>query len=261
MPEARTPRRRSERKTNQTTARPLQKRSRRRVRWPIILAFLSIVLAGVGTYWLLHSPYLTVQQVRVVGADTLDRGAVAEISGLMGESMFALDLAQAQRRLQDIPQVRSVNIQRQWPQAVVITIEERVPWGYWNVGGRDYPVDREGVVLAAGAPSGTFPRIMEPNTNRTMGPGDRVDPDAIAFAERIAAEAPQAVGRSVRELEYKAGVGVTVVFEGGMRVTFGDDRAYEYKMAVLSRLLDQLSTQGVRPRGIDLRFGARATYE
>jgi cell division protein FtsQ len=214
-----------------------------------------------GAFWLLRSPYLTVQNVRIAGADTLDRSAVVEISGLMGQSMLRLDLTQARKRLLEIPQVRSVSVKRQLPNAVVITLEERVPWGFWNVGGRDYPIDREGVVLAAGAPSTAMPRIIESGVDRTMGPGDRVDPDAVALAERISREAPQALGRSVRELEYRAGVGVTVVFEGGMRVTFGDDRAYEYKMAVLSRLLDQLNTQGVRPRGIDLRFGARATFE
>jgi cell division protein FtsQ len=222
---------------------------------------MGIVLAASGTYWLLQSPLLRVQQVRVVGADTLDVRAVADISGLRGQSMLNLDLDGARRRLEELPQIRSLQVERAWPQAVVIRIEERVPWGYWHVGGKDYPVDREGVVLAGGTPPGTMPRIVEPDTNRAMGPGDRVDPDAIAFAEVVGYEAPRALGKAVQELEYRPGVGVTVVFEGGMRVTFGDDRAFEYKMAVLSELLEQLDRQGVRPRGIDLRFGVRATYE
>ena len=33
------------------------------------------------------------------------------------------------------------------------------------------------------------------------------------------------------------------------------------KVAVLAKLLDQLSAQGVKPRAIDLRFGERVTYE
>jgi cell division septal protein FtsQ len=261
LPEVRSPRRRSERKTNQPKPRSPRREARRRVRWPILFASLTIALVGLGTYWLLNSPWLTVQEVRVLGTDTLDTASVAQISGLHGQSLLTPGFDTAKRRLLELPQVRSVWIERQWPQAVVIRVEERVPWGYWHVGGRDYPVDREGFVLAAGAPSSTVPRIVEPGSNRVMGPGDRVDPDAIAFAERIGIESHQSLGRTVRELEYRPGVGVTVVFEGGLRATFGDDRAFEYKMAVLSRLLDELNRQGIRPNGVDLRFGARATFE
>jgi hypothetical protein len=69
------------------------------------------------------------------------------------------------------------------------------------------------------------------------------------------------LGQGVRELEYSAHVGVTAVFDNGLRVTFGDERSYEYKVAVLSKLLDQLQAKGVRPRAVDLRFGERVTYE
>ncbi len=44
-------------------------------------------------------------------------------------------------------------------------------------------------------------------------------------------------------------------------MTFGDERSYEYKVAVLSKLLDQLKAQGRTPQAVDLRFGERVTYE
>jgi cell division septal protein FtsQ len=139
-------------------------------------------------------------------------------------------------------------------------VKERVPVAFWSTGGRDYVVDQEGVVLAAGVPSGPAPRIVEPG-DRVMGAGDRVHPDAIALAGRIMRESPRFLGQSIHELEYRAGIGVTAIFENGLRVTFGDERSYEYKVAVLSRLLDQLSAKGPPPRSIDLRFGERVTYE
>src|SRR5690606_10816931 len=96
---------------------------------------------------------------------------------------------------------------------------------------------------------------------RVLNPGDRVHPDAVAFAQRIMVESPQFLDANVTELEYQAGVGVTVIFDGGLRVTFGDDRSYDYKMAVLSELLRELASQGVQPSAVDLRFGERVTYE
>jgi cell division protein FtsQ len=204
---------------------------------------------------------LTARNVRVAGAQTLDHAGLVELSGLEGESMLRLPLDNARSRILEVPQVRSVVIKRSWPQTVTIHVEERRPFAFWSVDGRDYTVDAEGVVLAAGVPDGPAPRIVEPGGNRVMGPGDRVHPDAIALAARITAEAPRFLGQTVRELEFKPDVGLTAVFGNGMRVTFGDERSYDYKVAVLSKLLEQLSTRGVTPRAVDLRFGERVTYE
>ena len=256
MPKDRSPRRRPARTT---PLRPVSSPPHRR--WPYFLAALSLVLAAVAAYGVFRLPWLSAQEVRVVGTQTLDQDALVELSGLQGESMLSLPLGEARKRFLQIPQIKAVSFDRQWPNKVTIRVAERIPWGFWSVGGKDYPVDNEGVVLAAGAPSGAAPYIIEPGSDRVMGAGDRVDSDAIALVDRIFRESPQVLSRSVRELEYQPGVGVTAVFDNGLRVTFGDARAYEYKMSVLSTLLGRLSSQGVSPQAVDLRFGARVTYE
>ncbi len=256
MSKSRSPRRRQD---NAKTSRTASKPTRRR--WPLVLAALGIALVAGVTYAALRLPWLTVTDVRVEGAQSLDTAALVELSGLRGQSMLDLDTGSARQKLLAIPQVRTVDVVRSWPKTVTLKVEERQPWGFWSVGGRDYPVDFEGVVLAGGAPSSASTRIVEPDSTRTMGPGDRVDPDAIALADRIFRESPRALGRSVTELEYRPGVGITAVFEGGLRATFGDDRAYDYKVAALSRLLDQLKGKGITPQAVDLRFGERLTYD
>jgi cell division protein FtsQ len=175
--------------------------------------------------------------------------------------MFRLPLDEARARLREIPQVRNVSFARKWPQTLVINVEERTPYAFWSVGGRDFAVDVEGVVIGPAVPDGHGPHIVEVDAARIMGPGDRVHPDALALAVRITQEAPRFLGQTVRELEYRPGVGVTAVLSGGMRVTFGDERSYDYKVAVLAKLLDQLSAKGQTPSAVDLRFGERVTYE
>ncbi len=256
MPERRSPRRRQEKAKTTGRASPP-----RRARWPWVLAAFGVIAVAGATYAALRLPWLTVQEVRVAGAESLDSTALIEMSGLRGKSMLNLPAAEVRKNLLSIPQLRSVSLDRTWPRTVTLRIEERKPWGFWTVGGRDYPIDIEGMVLAGGAPSVVSTRIVEPDTTRVMGPGDRVDPDAIALADRVFRESPRVLGRGVKELEYRSGVGITAVFEGGMRATFGDERAYEYKIAALSRLLDKLRSQGTTPRAVDLRFGERLTYE
>ncbi len=255
MAQDRSPRRRPE---TTTSSRP---RASRGVRWRLILAVIPIIVVAGATYAALRSPYLTVQEIRVEGATTRDAASIANLSNLDGASMLRLPIDRARGNLLAIPSVSSVSFGRSWPQTVTIKVEERVPVAFWSVGGYDYAVDEEGVVLAAGTPNGPAPRIVEQVQGKSLTPGDRVHPDAIAFARRIMAESPRFLDESVEMLEYRSGVGVTVVFHGGMRVTFGDERSYEYKIAVLSELLDNLTRQGVAPKSVDLRFGERVTYE
>ena len=162
MPEDRSPRRRPQRRTKQKP-QTLAVRGR----WRFVLLLLPLALAGLGTYSLLHSPYLEVHAVRVAGTDSLDRAAVADLTGLKHKSMLDLPLDEARGRLLAVPQVRSVKFSRHWPNTVIVRIEERQPAAFWSVGGIDYPVDQDGIVLEAGAPSGPAPRIVE-NANRTM---------------------------------------------------------------------------------------------
>ncbi len=257
MPKDRSPRRRPEPISRfQAPRRP---GVLSRLRW--LLTVVPILFVAAGTYYVLNSPWLTVQQVHIQGTESLDQASLIEISGLQGRSMFGLPVKGAQARLMAVPQVKSVSIERNWPDAVTITIEERKPAAFWSVGGQDYVVSAGGYVLGGGAPDGPAPRIVEVGNDRTLNVGDRVHPDAIALAQRIFKESPRFLGEDVESLEYQADVGVTAVFHGGMRVTFGDERSYEYKVAVLAKLLDQLSVQGKTPKMVDLRFGERVTYE
>jgi cell division protein FtsQ len=255
----RSPRRRPE--AHNHRYRGTSRQFRWTIRWPLVLALLPLVFAAAGTYAALNSSLLTVHEVRVEGVRNLDHAALAQISGLTGANMLTLSEDGASRRLLAIPDIRAIDVQREWPNTVVLTIEERRPVAFWNAAGHDFPVDQEGVVLSGGTPEGPAPRIVETTPGRIIAPGDRVHPDALAFAQRIQAESPRFLDARVSELEYRAGVGVTVIFEGGMRVTFGDDRSYEYKIAVLSELLQELANKGIQPSAVDLRFGERVTYE
>ncbi len=257
MPKDRSPRRRPEPMSRRPT--PSRFRVLSRLRW--VLTVAPILFVAAGTYYVLNSPWLTIQDVRIQGAESLDRVSLIEISGLEGRSMFGLPVNGARARLMALPQVESVVIERNWPDGVTIVIEERQPAAFWSVGGHDYVVSADGYVLGGGAPDGPAPRIVEVGSERTLNLGDLVHQDAIALAQRIFKESPQFLGESVEVLEYRFGVGVTAVFHGGMRVTFGDERSYEYKVAVLAELLDELSREGKAPEMVDLRFGERVTYE
>jgi cell division protein FtsQ len=249
------PRRRPERKPRRMTP----SRSLARLRW--ILALVPIVLAAGTTYAVLRTPLLTVQSVNIEGASNLRGEKLAIVSGLQGATLLSPPFEEARARLLQIPQVRAVSFRRDLPRGLTIRVEERLPAAFWSVGEIDYLVDAEGIVLGVGRADGGVPLIVETGVDRSLSPGERVHPDAIALAVRITREAPRVLNQGVQSLEYRSGQGITVVFGGGLRVTFGDERSYEYKVTVLTRLLESLSAEGKTARSVDLRFGERVTYE
>ncbi len=255
MPRRRSPRRRPEKKTSQRA------RASFGSIWPAFIVLGSLLIAGFATYAILDSSWLRVQTIRVAGAETLDAVAIAELSGLAGRSMIDLEAADARRRLLQVPEIGSVGFRRGWPRGVTIQITERQPVALWSAGGRDLPIAADGTVLSGGAPDGPAPRIVDLTPERALAPGDRVAGAAIELARRVVAEAPRIAGQAVREVQYSAGVGLTAVFHNGLRVTFGDERSYDYKVAVLTTLLDELKARGQAARAVDLRFGQRVTYE
>ena len=115
MAEDRSPRRRPE---------PKQQRPRRHpahwLRW--VLLVIPLLIVGGATYGVLQSPYLQVQKIKVVGAETLDAKDLAQASGLEGKSMLRLPLHEASQRVLSLPQVKSVAWERNWPHGLTLRI-------------------------------------------------------------------------------------------------------------------------------------------
>lgn len=227
------------------------------VRGTLLMATLA-VLAGVMV-WLARSPYFTVTEVRVVGAKSLDPEAVRDASGLLGQSVFDLDVAGARARVLALPNVESAQVQRIGLNAVRIRVTEREAWALWQVQGRRYAIDARGYVLDRTLPDEGAPVIVNTDAVQAPKPGDRVDPGAVEIV-RTLTERTGALGASVERWEYRQRDGLTAVLEGGLRVTLGDARDMEYKLAALQALLAETERQGQRAQAVDLRFGDRLSY-
>jgi cell division protein FtsQ len=235
----------------------------------------------VGGWWLYQSPLLRIQEVTVNGTRLLDPEELAAIAALHDSSTLFPNTGGARRRLESVPMVKSVTFERAWPQGMRIIVQERRPWGFWEAGGRRYVIDEEGFVLERVLPDEGAPLIHHLDARDSLEVGDRVDPDAVALTRRLVETAPQALGLAVATVDYSNQSGLTAVFsagggqtaarpggfasgegeEGGLRVTFGDGRDFDYKMAALRALLERARQQGVEVRSVDLRFGERIAFQ
>jgi cell division protein FtsQ len=219
-----------------------------------------LALLALGGTWLYRSPFVTIQKVEVVGAETLDPAGIEALADLEGQNILHLDVDGTRERITKLPRVKDVSMERIWPNGVRISIEERHPWGSWQVGDVRYAVDDEGVILdGPPAPDGS-PVIVYLESERQYLAGDRVDPGAIGLAQRLLESAPRSFGQAVVGLEYRDSDGLTAVLEGGLRATFGDVHDYDYKVTALYVLLETARQEQVGVNSVDLRFGDRITF-
>jgi hypothetical protein len=232
------------------------------------LLLFGLLLVGVmaAAWWFYRSPYATVHEVRVTGNSQLSEQLVRETAGIDGASTFRVDLVAAERRLEALPKVRDAGIEKHGWTGATITIEERAPWGSWQINGVNVPIDDEGYVLDGLAPAEGAPVIVEVDPQRVIKAGDRLDPGAIQLAARLVNESERAFGRDVVAFAYRQSAGLTVVLSGAdidsppVWATFGDSRDYEYKIAALYVLLEQAKEANLRLSSVDLRFGSRLSF-
>ena len=234
-----------------------QPQGRLPLRWVVGSAAAFVLVAAiVGAWWIWQSPIFRVQAVEVTGATAVSVESVLAQADLDGTSMVTGDFARARRAIEELPLVAAVEIEREWPDAVRIIVHEREPWGSWEQAGETYIIDREGVVLGAGAaPAGT-PTIVSSEAF-ALRAGDRVDQQAVDTAAEIAGQLEQALGTRVVEVSYSPSEGVRVLTENGQTGLLGDSSGIAYKLAVWARLAQEAESRGIRYTAIDLRFGDR----
>lgn len=136
-----------------------------------VVAGLVTVMAGAsaaGGYWLWRSDTaaraaaaidarilaigdrygLALENIDVVGRQ---RQSVASILHALdvrrGMSIFDIDLAAAQARLEALPWIRSADVERQLPNTLFIRLTERQPFAFWQRGDTLSLIDRDGTVI------------------------------------------------------------------------------------------------------------------
>ncbi len=91
---------------------------------------------------------LTVANIEVEGRGRTGRAALlAAIDAVNGMPLLAFDPREAKRRLEAMTWVRSVSVERRFPDTIFIRLVERQPLALWQRGNSFVVVDREGKVI------------------------------------------------------------------------------------------------------------------
>lgn len=230
--------------------------SRLRVYACVAVAVLFIAVTAYGGWLLWESPVFRVSHVKVSGNERITSEEIVQLTDMFGQSMFTANLADAQETLSTLPLLAKVELKRDWPSTIRVTVEERQAWGTWMQGGVRYTIDRDGVVLGTEPPPAGSPQVKAAESV-TLRVGDRVDYQAVTAAAEIYEQLPRRLGTTVTEIAYVTGTGVQVTTASGQNALFGDSSAVPYKLSVWAALATEARNQGITYTTIDLRYGNR----
>ena len=212
---------------------------RKRRAWRV--AFCALAAAGLvaAAVWVLFgSPLLVVRSVSVSGTHLVSRSEVVAASGVQpGTPLIRVNTARAAARIVAIPQVRSVQVTRSWPNRLVIVVQERTPeLALPAYGGAGYDLaDADGVVLQR-----VTRRPADLPLYPTVAPQGalRGNPD-LAAAAAVLAELPAQVRRSVISVTAPHPDQVTLRLAGGITVLWGGTGRAGVKARELTVLMRQ----------------------
>ena len=219
-------------------------RYQRRRRLAVLLV-LAVLVAGAvagGRQVLLHAARFRVSQVSVTGATGGDAGGgvdpamIRAASGVSpGEPLLSVRTDEVRRRVAAIPRLATVEVERDWPGTVAITVTERSPVALAASAAGPVLVDATGMAYQnAPRPPPALPRLA----------AARVAPDDPATRAGLAVLAvlPPPVRERLREVRAEGPSEVTLLLAGGRQVRWGSADDSERKAAVLAALLSQPGT-------------------
>ena len=237
-----------------------RRRARRRARLRRLLPLLVLTAAAwfavvVFSHWLLTTPRFSVATVDVRGASRVPPARILAAAAVEpGTSLFRLDPRAIAGRVAAIPEIRRADVVREFPDRVVISVEERRPFTLLHAG-RLHWLDEEGRLLGA-SPEAVVPQVPvvsglsdDELTSMKSAPS----PKALAAIALIRAllRTGSALAAEISEIDMSRPDGPLLYTVDGVEVRLPAEE-WEEQLVRLEGVLTQVADQDVR--AVDLRF-------
>jgi cell division protein FtsQ len=221
-----------------------------------LLFGIFIGLKYTGSLFLSRNPRFELKNINIRSDGRLPPEFFCERAGLqVGTNLFALNFDVLRKKLEEVPLVESVSIERKLPDTLNITVIERVAMAQirWNPRALPFLVDRHGVILPMTRSGQSLP-LIEGLKLEKLRPGDRVERPGISQCLDILIAADQlGLGSQVafNSFDIRYPDFVTAVVNSDVTVRFPQHSAKE-KLVRLVSVLQIAKEQGRRLKTIDL---------
>lgn len=106
-----------------------------------LLGLLALALLSAGLWWVAQRPMFTLKTIRIEGMQAplrhVDRSTVrtTALPRITG-NFFTANLDTVRLAFEAVPWVRKASVRREWPDKLVVTLDEHMPLGTWGEDGR-----------------------------------------------------------------------------------------------------------------------------
>lgn len=203
---------------------------------------ISVALLVVVTWYamqMMWSDAYVVRTVNVVGAATMSRQRVIDMTELADVSIWTVQPDAVRARLLANPYVTTASVEIQLPDTVTITLSEQQSEIRWKSGQWYLLVNSEGEILgidSAVVLTGTL--VINDDSGQKLTPGDTVDPDILALARDISLRVPAETGLTVSRVGWDPIRGVSFRAGAGELILVGRPERLDEKLALLRQLRD-----------------------
>lgn len=127
-------------------ARQKKKKKRRKKRY--ILKFFILCVLIVGVIFVMHLNYFNIDSIEIKGNKYVEAEQVIKDAGIkVGDNIFFFNKRKIKSSLEEKENLKDIEIDRQLPNKLVITIAERDPAIAVSYGGKFVILDKNGIVM------------------------------------------------------------------------------------------------------------------
>jgi cell division protein FtsQ len=222
----------------------------------VLMVLCGVVLLAAGMVWLAQRPTFVLKAIVVQGVKeaelhrvngmTVRSTALPRIKG----NFFTVNLDSVRAAFETVPWVRKASVRREWPDRLVVSIEEHQPLGTWGEDGQ--LLSTKGDVFVANlAEAEEGSKLLE-----FSGPAGTEKEVLVRYAELH--EWLKPIGLTPISVELSDRFAWLVTLDNGHKLKLGRDHGKEaLKMLVvrMTQVYPQLKARfGNRIEGVDLRY-------
>lgn len=215
----------------------------------VSLFILFIILTGITIFiiWqVLTLPYFHIKEVKIEGLHRLSYQQLFREELIPPHtSIFEVDIRKLSQKIENNSVVKKVEIERRLPSALLIKVEERVPYACVKGVENFWQVDEEGVILE---------RASNPETCVLITGIDPFKQKKLLLKALKALKLSRSLNLGVKKIVVRGGdEGIILILKKDIKVLLGISPYYEY-LSYLPYIFQDAQERGENFNLVDLRF-------
>ena len=146
---------------------------------------ILILLAFIGLFYLsVFSSFFQIREIKISGnqkiqtqelQNLIQEQIVNKLFSFSSKSIFLADLSKVKAKISEtFPQIAQINFEREFPDTLIVRVEERKPTAVFNQGDLYFFLDKEGIIFEQAAADSQLIKIKKSAGDKELKLGDRV---------------------------------------------------------------------------------------